>query len=321
MVSRRKIHGSNLLIGLTLTICRVWEEHRPGHMLGIDPLGTGYRARAKVFEAFRTYFQGIPDDVSHLIRQRQRILVEGGIPETDIYKMQATLSNAAFPNTAPTLFWTIYEIYSRPQLLDCIRQEVFEKAVKTESDGAGYTLDIAALQTECLTLLSTFQETQRTRHSQVAWRMVLEDTQLDCYVLKKGNYLQMPVRPVHDSPKSWGPQSTSFDPFRFVPGDSKAKHAPGAFLAWGSPPHLCPARQFAATEVLIAVALLVLRVSLAPTGGGGGWDREHATKSGTPTLPRPKHDILLKVTPRNEGKDPWTVMIGKAKARISLASG
>ncbi|KAI0124120.1 cytochrome P450 [Xylariales sp. AK1849] len=301
----------------------IWEEHRPGQMLGIDPLYTGYKARSKVFEAFRKYFHDVPDDVSFLIRQRQKLLRDGGVSEEDIYKMQATLSNAAYPNTVPTLFWSVYEIYSRPELLEAIRQELFDKAVGKSDNGDGFVLDVAALQTECYILLSAYQETQRTRHSQVAWRMVMEDTLLDQYLLKKGNYLQMPVRPIHESHKIWGPQANVFDPYRFVPardGETKAKIIPSTFLPWGSPPHLCPARQFASTEILIAAALLILRVHLTPVSGKG-WEREPGVKSGTPTLPRPKQDIRLKVTTREEGKKSWTVKIGKSKSRISLASG
>ncbi|KAI1333956.1 cytochrome P450 [Xylariaceae sp. FL0016] len=301
----------------------VWEEHRPGQMLGIDPLYRGYRARAKVFEAFRQYFQQIPDDASFFIRQRQKILRDGGIPEEDIYKMQATLSNAAFPNTVPTLFWTIFEIYTRPDLLEDIRRELYEKAVNHFDDGAGFVLNIAALQTECTLLLSAYQETQRTRHSQVAWRMVTEDTVFDQYILKKGNYLQMPVRSTHESHEIWGPQAHVFNPYRFTPptqGNAKSRIVPSSFLAWGSPPHLCPARQFASTEILIAAALMILRVQLTPVNSQG-WGKEPAVRSGTPTLPRPKEDIRVRVTPRITGKKKWNVVIGTSKARISLASG
>ena len=324
----------------------VWEEGRPNQMLGIDPLRRVRNARGRVFDAFRAYFsrERLPDDVSYLVARRSELLREGGIAEDDIYKMQATLSNAAYPNTVPTLFWTVYEIYSRPGLLEEIRDELLRKAVtrssppssspssdpsnETTKGVAEYTLDIAALQTECLLLLSVYQETQRTRHSQVAWRMVTEDTTLDDgrWRLKKGNYLQMPVRPVHESQAIWGPGATEFDPYRFVPktggGGGGGRIAPSTFLAWGSAPHLCPARQFASTEILIAAALLILRTHLTPLGGNKGWESRPAVKSGTPTLPRPKRDVRLRVTLRDEAGDAeWRVVMGRSKARISLASG
>ncbi|RDL36335.1 Uncharacterized protein BP5553_05687 [Venustampulla echinocandica] len=301
----------------------IWDEHRPGHMIGIDPLGKGYNARAKVFETFREYFQNMPDDVSLIIRQRQKILRDGGICEEDAYKMQSTLSDAAYPNTVPTLFWTVYEIYSRPELLEAIRQEIFSKAVRKSDEG--FILDVAALKTECHILLSAYQETQRTRHSQVAFRMVVEDTLLDGqYLLKKGNYLHMPAKPIHENPKIWGPQASVFDPYRFVPavaGESRAKILPSSFLPWGAPPHMCPARQFASTEILIITALLALRVNLTPASAKG-WEREPAVKSmDIPTLPRPRKDVRLKVTAREEGAGIWAIIIGESKTRVSLASG
>ncbi|KAK8010246.1 Cytochrome P450 [Apiospora arundinis] len=264
-----------------------WEEYRPNHMLGTDFLRTGYKARDVVFEAFREYFRRIPDDASLLVQQRQKVMRDGGIAEEDTYKIQATLSNAAYPNTVPTLFWTIFEIYSRPQLLGDIRQELRDNAVSrsTEKGADEFVLDLAALQTACPVLLSTYQETQRTRHAQVAWRMVTDDTLLDGHMLKKGNYLQIPVRPTHEDPQIWGPRAAAFDPYRFVPvrdglEPTKPKTAPpSAFMPWGSPPHLCPARQFASAEILIAAALLVLRVQLAPVGGRG-WEQ--------PALRRPR---------------------------------
>jgi hypothetical protein len=292
-------------------------------MLGIDPLGTGYSARTRMYNAFREYFQNVPEDVSLVIRERQRILIEAGIPEEDTYKMQSNLSDA-YPNFPPTLFWTIYEIYSRPELLQAVREEISSKAVqKSDTD---FVLDITALQTQCHILLSAFQETQRTRHSQVAFRIVVEDILLDGqYLLKKGNYVHLPAKPVHNSHEIWGPEAGSFDAYRFVQaqdGDAtKAKVIPSGFRAWGAPPHMCPARQFAATEVLIFMAMLVMRADLAPVNGKE-WERNPTLKSmEIAMLPRPKKDVPLRVTARAEGVGNWAITMGKSKTRVPLASG
>ena len=288
--------------------------------MGMDPLRNGYKARDTVFEAFRTYCKSIPDDASFLITERQKLLREGGFSEKDAYKLHSTLSDAAYPNTVPTLFWVIYEIYSRPQLLDAIRQEISSKVV--EKSGSNFTLDVAALQTECHILLSTYQETQRTRHAQVAFRGVVEDTLLDGYLLKKGSYLHMPAKPVHMSPEFWGQQAQVFDPYRFITAKAgeKTKISPSSFRAWGIPPHMCPARQFASTEILIITALVIMRTDLTPVSGK--WERNPAVKSmEISTLPRPKKDVCLKVGVRDGGLGSWTLTIGKSKTRVSLASG
>ena len=290
--------------------------------MGIDILGRGYKARSKVFKAFQKYFENIPDDVSQIVRERQRILCESGIPKDDISKIQSTLSDAAYPNTVPTMFWTVFEVYSRPELLDTVRQEVSDNAVRRTQDG--FVLDVAALKTKCPVLLSTYQETQRTRHSQVAFRMVTEDTLLDGkFLLKKDNILNMPAKPTHKNPELWGNQADTFEPYRFVPqtSETKTKVSSSNFMPWGSAPYMCPARQFASTEILIITALLCLNVDLIPANGQG-WVRKPVLRGmEIPTLPRPKYDMRLKVVPRKEGAAKWEVAMGESRTRVPLMSG
>ncbi|KAH8196665.1 hypothetical protein TruAng_009162 [Truncatella angustata] len=300
-----------------------WEDFRPSHQMGMDFWHTGYKARAKVFDAFQRYFRNIPDDVSLMIRERQEVLRQGGMGEEDIAKMQSFFSDAYY-NITPTLFWTIYEVYSRPQLLAAIRKELHSKAVRRSEKGEVFILDIAALKTECHILLSTYQETQRTRHAPATSRMVAEDTLLDGkYLLKKGNWFQMPVQPVHVNTKIWGPHADVFDPYRFVPpgiDETKIKILPNSFLPWGAAPYTCPARQFVSTEVLTITALLALQVDLVPISSKE-WERDPALRLlEKPTLARPKKDVRVRVSPR-EGSGGWTVVLGQSKARIPLASG
>lgn len=308
-----------------LTLYRIWDDYRPSHMVGMDFMKTGYKARDKVYGAFRQYFQDIPADASYLVRERQRLMLEGGISKLDACKMQSTLSDAAYPNTVPTMFWTVYEIYSRPELLEAVRQEISRNALRESNDK--FTLDVALLKAKCPLLLSAFQETQRVRHYQVAFRAITEDTLLDGkYLLKKGNYLQMPAKPTHQDRKVWGEDAHVFDPYRFVPAGAganrnKAKILPSSFLPWGAPPHMCPARQFASTEIIIIAALLILRVDFTPEDGKG-WERDPALRSmEIPSLPRPKKDVLLKLSPRREALGDWSIMVGQSTTRMPLASG
>ncbi|KAK4185846.1 cytochrome P450 [Podospora australis] len=311
----------------------IWDDFRPAHIFGIDPLRTGYKAREKVVEAMRKYFRNMPSDASKVIKERQRILLEGGVPEEDTYKIQSTLSNAYF-NTIPTLYWTIYEIYSRPALLEAIRQEIRERAM-VKSEHGEFVLDIAILQTQCQLLLSAYQETQRMRHAQVAFRMMLEDTMVDQYLLKKGHHLHLAAKPVHLDPVLWGQHVNHFDPYRFVPaaatangnGETKTKTSarpkilPTSFLPWGAAPWLCPARQFATTEILIIVALLALQCDLEPADGMGWEENPAVERPKIATLSNPVKNARLRITKRADGLGTWKVLIGKSKARISLASG
>ena len=330
---------------------RTWEDYRPSHQVGLDLWHVGHKARAKVCRAFQEYLLTLPDDASQMIRERQEVLRNAGMDEEDIAKMQAFFSDAYY-NIVPTLFWTIYEVYSRPQLLRDIRDEIASKAtivVQQESSssspltpkgsgdadeekGGALTLDVAALKTKCAILLSTYQETQRRRHEPATSRIVAEDTLLDGrYLLKRGRWFQMPVQPVHASRDIWGSDANVFNPYRFVDtpeseteiGDAKKKTKkvqPNAFLPWGAPPYTCPARQFVSIEVMAVVALLVMQADLAPVGGQD-WERDPATRRfEKATLARPKKDVRVKLALR-EGAGKWDVVLGRSLARIPLASG
>lgn len=225
-------------------------------------------------------------------------------------------------NTVPTFYWTIWELYSRDGLLAEVREELTARAIVEQEDG--FALNIAALKSECSLLLSVFQETQRTRHIHAAIRKIMSDTLLDGkYLLKRGNYLQMPGGPIHSNTELWGPSATEFNPYRFV---DQGAHAGGLkqrgrdFFAWGAPPHLCPARQFAATEIMILVALLVIRVDIRPVRGT--WEKSPALDFKDPvTVLNAKTDVQVHVSVREKWAGKWRLHMSPSTHRIPLASG
>lgn len=280
--------------------------------------GSGYVAREKVFEAFRKWALDFPPDVSYLVKSVRRVYEEGGLPFEDMYKQLSTIGGAAYPNSTPTLFWTILEVFTRPEVLDNVRKEVYSNAVIED-----HILDVGALKTKCHLLLSVYQETQRTRTVHANIREVMEDTMLaDKFVLKKGNYVQMPGQPVHLNPNTWGADAASFDPYRFCPkeGESRPKTMLSNFYSWGAPPHLCPARQFASTEILIIVSLLALNFDILPAAGELSTDMKLTYKKMT-TLLQPEKDVRARMVPRAQARDDWQVKMGDSKTRITLASG
>jgi cytochrome P450 len=301
---------------------RKWQDYLPLHLINLDITGKGYAAREIVFDAFRKYNKNIPVDVSAVYMARLRSMQEAGIDEDDICKQQATFGTAAFANTVPILYWTIYELFSRAELLDEVRREVTEQAVSGTKE-TGFVVDVAALKTKCPLLLSVYQETQRTRHVHANIRKVTEDTLLDGkYLLKAGQFVMMPGQPVHSNQTTWGESADVFDPYRFMPKDGSDKKAiaSSSFVAWGAPPHLCPARQFAATEILIVLALLSVRCDMAPTSGQ--WAKNPALNTGDmATVYTPKKDVEVQVRRRGEWDGEWSLRMGESKTRVSLASG
>jgi hypothetical protein len=290
---------------------------------GLDVWGKGYAAREKVFDAYVRYCSKLPSDSSHLAREHQRTLREAGICELDNAKQASIFTIAAFSNSAPTLYWTIWELFSRPEILAQVRQELESHAVRGSKED-GFVLDVASVKSKSPLLLSVFQETQRTRHVNASFRMVMEDTLLDGrYLLKKGNFLQMPGAPIHSNTDLWGHAASEFDPYRFVPKRGTGRDslpANNAFVAWGMAPFLCPARQFASTEILIVAALMVLRADVLPLGGV--WEKNPGVSFlELSTLLNPKKDIQLDVRAREEWEGNWRLEMGESKSRVSLSSG
>ncbi|KAH8892085.1 cytochrome P450 [Thozetella sp. PMI_491] len=304
-----------------------WHGHLSAHITGLDfdLRKSGYAARQKVFDAHIRYCRNIPQDASLLFKERWRVLVEAGISEMDCIKQQATLPIGMLSNTVPTFYWTIWELFSRPEILKTVRDELEAQAVVKLEDG--FALDLAALKSSCPLLLSVFQETQRVRHIHAAIRKVMKDTLLNGkYLLKAGNYLQMPGNSIHFNTGIWGPSASDFDPYRFVSSGkdaqvrSTAKTSGSSFMAWGAPPHLCPARQFAATEILILAALLAMRADLQPVSGS--WEKNSALDFNDPvTVLNPKKDVPLQVRIREQWVGKWTLRMSQSSVRVPLASG
>ncbi|KAJ0159882.1 5-beta-cholestane-3-alpha,7-alpha-diol 12-alpha-hydroxylase [Colletotrichum tanaceti] len=302
-----------------------WMTYLTAHLVGwLDVTKRGYAAREKVFQSYIKYCKHLPQASSHLMKEHQRVLGEAGISSTDKAKQAAIFTIASFSNSAPTLYWTLWELFSRQEILVEVRAELVKHAVANPETGH-FELDVSALKAHCPLLLSVFQETQRTRHVNPSFRKVLTDTLLDDqYLLKEGNYLQVPGNVIHCEPGIWGPTALQFDPYRFMPnkggGERDASSSASGFVPWGAAPYLCPARQFAATEILIIAALLAMRVDMEPASGV--WDKSPAVNhADLATLSPPVKDVDMNVRVREEWAGKWTVKMGESRSRVPLASG
>lgn len=298
---------------------RLWQSYISLHLVGLDLLGTGYAARRKVVNSYRQFLQAIPGDVAMVIKERVRVQREAGISEDEIAKIESGFPIAVFGNTAPTLFWTIWELFSRDDVLDEVRREIEERAVTGSAD-KGFELDVAALKHRCPLLLSIYEETQRVRHIHANIRKVMADTLLDGkYMLKAGNFLQMPGGPIHHDESLWGTSASEFDSYRFANRRDTVNAPPSAFLAWGAPPHLCPARQFATTEILMIVALLAVRCDLHQVQGS--WDAPALNTADMTTVLNPLRDVKMEILAREGWQGKWSLKLSSSTERISLHSG
>lgn len=314
---------------------RRWQLHLRAHMAGLDFRGKAHKEREVVHQAMYKFFRRLNDDTSKVVLDRQRIVKAAGMDFEDAARQETLFCVAMFGNTTPTLYWTIWELFSRPTLLEEVRKELEEHAVirgsaTNDEDGpVENVLDIAALKRDCPLLFSMFQETQRIHHVHANIRKVMADTFIDNgrYLLRKGNYVQMPGAPIHYDEAVYGPTAKIFDPYRFIEkGEEKAQETgpksyvqPPAtgFFAWGTPPHLCPARQFAAAEILITVALLAMQCDVVPVGDGE-WEKPTLRYSDVAAVLTPLKEFDVQIKPK-PGAGNWTVKMGKANTSFNIA--
>ncbi|KAG8417042.1 hypothetical protein J3459_013009 [Metarhizium acridum] len=234
------------------------------HLAGLDIFGKRHEQRKVVYDAYTKYFRELPNDGSELAREHKRVIREAGVDELDYAKQASLFTIAVFSNTAPTFYWTVWEVFSRPGILAEIRDEVETHAVtRPNNDGR--------------------------------------------YLLKAGNFIQMPGHLIHSDTSLWEEKGAAALP-------------PSGFVAWGAPPHLCPARQFATVEVLIATALLVVRPDLQPHGDA--WDKFPALNyKDLSTLLNPRKDVCISVGVSDNWVGKWSLEMGESRSRVPLASG
>lgn len=97
-----------------------------------------------------------------------------------------------------------------------------------------------------------------------------------------------------------------------------------SFPVWGVAPHVCPARFYASTGVLVMTALVVLRLDVSPAGAG------HAGAQGTAwreleggfnfsAVARPQEPVRVSVKPRTAGLGDWRVAVGTPDTRLQFS--
>ncbi|EGD95163.1 hypothetical protein TESG_02655 [Trichophyton tonsurans CBS 112818] len=287
-----------------------------------------FKAREKLVKEFLKFYEADGQwEASELSLVRWKIQHEAGATVENIARMEVTLCVGVLSNTVPTLFWTTFEIFSRPELLLNLRQEVWDNAVHVSVGPEGntvHTLDVTDIRNKCTLLLATFQEVLRLRSSSATIRTVLEDIEINNqYLLKKGSMLQLPSPFLNLEESTWGTDSANFNPYRFIDCDKEkvGRLRSKGYMSWGTSPHMCPGRHFASGEILPAVAMFLVRYDITPVEGT--WrhlsiNREVIAAS----IPPPKEKFLVKFSERN-GQDAlkWEFRPSAEHGRLKLVTG
>lgn len=283
-----------------------------------------WTARESIVRAFTNYYtsNGLAD-ASAMARARWHEQETAGATLPSRARLETGLGLGLLANTVPAAFWTLFEIYSRPNLLNAIRAELRQHAVHLDEHGVR-VVDLADIRDKCELLLSTFQETLRVRSKAMPLRMVYEDVQLGGeYVLKEGAIVHMPSPVFHRNEGIWGDGAGEFDAWRFVKGDGERKEGRRStgFLAFGFSPSLCPGRHFATGEVLALAAMLVLRFDAVPEGGEWRVPRVDA-RSAAASFYTPCEEVGVRFKARAgyEGTR-WAYRVTPGKGRFGLVVG
>ena len=281
----------------------------------------GWKGRETLVEALVEYFRlGGHEKGSEMTQIRYKTSREGGLSVEDIARFELMMGVALLSNTVPAIFWIFMELYSRPELLEEIREEVVQNALRVTDDNV-HVIDISALRDHCPLLVSTFQEVLRIKSTTSPIRLTVGDLVLaDEYFLQGKSMISMPGTSIGQNPDTWGSTAEEFDPKRFMK-TSKNPRRTGGFMAFGVSPALCPGRHFASSEILGMVAMTILRYDL--TSVDGNWNPPSGSPMAIASSMRPLKDgFAVKVSTRKEYEgETWDCEAQPGKGMFNLMVG
>ncbi|KAI9928474.1 hypothetical protein AWENTII_008206 [Aspergillus wentii] len=297
-----------------------YESNLGGLILNIIPQITtrkAWKAREKIVAAFVNYYNADGQkDASEMTHGRWKTQHDAGAKTEDIARLEAATGIAITSNTTPATFRMLFEVYSRPELLESLREEILTKAVRIE--GNVYTIDLAAIRDNCALLLSTYQEILRLRSNATPTRQVKSDILLaNTYHLKAGSVLQMPTQSVNCEHGN-GPQP-DFNPRRYLAKDEQKLRSTGN-LFFGTSPNMCPGRHFATGEILAMAAMMFLRYDISSVTG---WKEPKLnTRALAASILPLDEEFPVTVTVRTEFEGvEWRFDVTEGKGKYALVTG
>lgn len=281
-------------------------------------------ARNKVAKAFETYYRaGGLEKASALAQYRYQAEANNKLPFEDIARFEVGGSIALLVNTAPASFWTILLFYTCPGLIEEIRQEIGACVETTLGGDAGNqvkSLDITTLKENCPLLLSAYQEVLRYCSMGTSVREVVQDTELDQWLLKKGAMLQLPSRVIHQDANLWGKNVGNFDPRRFLPKNRDKRPNDICFRAFGGGKTLCPGRHFATNEILAVAAVFIMKIDMTPVEGAWKLPATENTNAASVML-EPDHDIDVNIRMRQGYENVnWDIQLRKSDKIFAMVT-
>lgn len=291
-----------------------WEGGNLAYMSGLFPNLVARKASRGLeacVKGFADFIESMGYKDSHkLIQERNELHVREGI--TDINeraRLDVAMSLGFNVNASGTTFWAVNNIFSRPELLSKIREEIRINALVDHG-----VLSADCLRQACPRLNSAYRETMRLYVPSISARLVNEDTILaDRWLLRKDAIVQLAGSILHHDPEIWGPDVDSFNPDRFLYSMHGSKSLPdgtipegkahfvhpAAFRSFGGGTSLCPGRHFAHMEILGLAAVLIMGFDIEPIGGTK-WNPPADTKRIPVAVMKPTAPLNVRMKVRKE---------------------
>ncbi|CAI6296420.1 unnamed protein product [Periconia digitata] len=291
----------------------VWEDNLVNFMT-LPSMFTrkATQALARMVKAYQNYLDnGLLKEAHTMFQNRQNLHVSAGMSVEDQARLEIGLAFGFNTNAGISMFWMLNHMFSRPELLAEIREEVAENAIIAPG-----TISYAKVKDHCPLLVSVFRETLRVSAPMTSGRWVKEDTVVaDRYLLRKGSVVQILGGLLHNDPAVWGPDVDSFNPRRFLnsqpglktEGEGKTSSQPvhpAAFRSFGGGASMCPGRFFAQMELMTLAAVLVSGFELLPPRGRRevSWHPAKDETKFTLAACKPKTSVDVRLR-RREGMD------------------
>ncbi|RAL17622.1 cytochrome P450 [Aspergillus homomorphus CBS 101889] len=223
-----------------------------------------------------------------------------GIGDDDIAMMMVTIYWGINTNTRQAAFWLLtYILQYGPHYIDLIREET-APASPSGPKTSIQDPNLAHLHDNCPLLNAMWNETIRLSAYSASVRFLSADTVIGTKILRKGNRLMIPYRPLHFDASIFGVEYpvTEFHLKRFMVKHGQTLTYSDNWRPFGGGSTMCPGRHVAKRFVMLFVSILLHR-----------FDIEAVTKNvpaadeGKPVLGlmsvKEGEDLLVKVWPRS----------------------
>jgi hypothetical protein len=259
----------------------------------------GIAAREVVVRAMKQYFQSGAHEGNSPLTTARYASLKDHISCDDMARFATVNGLAIIVNLLPVAFWTVYHIFTDPQLIADIRAQVESITTDntTEQGKCIRKINLHALKDAPL-LFSTVQETLRYRVTGTGPRKVMQDTIIgqDSDRLKRDSVIMIANRALHFEKVAWGPTADQFIAERFC-----HKTPAHAFRGFGGGVNLRPGKSFVMQQIAAFVVMLVARFDVLPENGKWADVGQDGRKMAVQIAP-PDREVRVRIVPRSKAE-------------------